>query len=158
MTTPNVSEDQLPPLDGAPYTVEPDGKGCDCCGYGQLWWIVFGPEDIAESTGYEDKEEAEDICEDLNRAFAKGQADALRELQQLRQRLSEVEGERWIPVQEAMPPDTKTVLVWCPERKNTYSANWVVPFWCHFADNGNRKVEQVITHWRPLPAPPKVKP
>ena len=72
--------------------------------------------------------------------------------------LSEAEGERWIPVQEAMPPDTKAVLVWCPERKNTYSANWVVPFWCHFADNGNRKVEQVVTHWQPLPAPPKVKP
>jgi Protein of unknown function (DUF551) len=66
-----------------------------------------------------------------------------------------LEGEReWIKVQEKMPPDTKTVLVWCPERRNTYSANWVSPFWYHFSGGGGSRVEQMVTHWMPLPDPP----
>jgi hypothetical protein len=59
----------------------------------------------------------------------------------------------WIRVQERMPPNTVAVLVWCPERENTYTANWRAPFWYHFADGG-RRMKQMVTHWMPLPDPP----
>jgi len=60
----------------------------------------------------------------------------------------------WIRVQERMPPDTKSVLVWCPERRNTYTATWRVPFWEYFGGNG-RQLEETVTHWMPKPEPPQ---
>ena len=55
-----------------PFIVESEGRGCDKCGAGEFWNVVFKPEDVALSTAYGDKEEAEDLAEDLNNAFRKG--------------------------------------------------------------------------------------
>ena len=55
-----------------PFIVESEGIGCDKCGAGEFWNVVFKPEDVALSTAYGDKEEAEDLAEDLNNAFRKG--------------------------------------------------------------------------------------
>ena len=55
-----------------PFIVESEGRGSDKCGAGEFWNVVFKPEDVALSTAYGDKEEAEDLAEDLNNAFRKG--------------------------------------------------------------------------------------
>jgi hypothetical protein len=54
------------------YHVEAErDRACVACGAGTLWTIV-GPDDIAESTSWEDKELADDICEAMNDAYEKG--------------------------------------------------------------------------------------
>ena len=62
----------------------------------------------------------------------------------------------WIKVQQRMPGDTKSVLVWCPERKNTYSAYWVAPYWYFFGGSGIGRgvIDEKVTHWTPKPDPP----
>jgi oligoribonuclease NrnB/cAMP/cGMP phosphodiesterase (DHH superfamily) len=61
----------------------------------------------------------------------------------------------WIPVRERMPDNSKAVLVWCPERKNKYTACWKVPYWLHFGGACSSEVTEDVTHWKPLPNPPE---
>ena len=62
----------------------------------------------------------------------------------------------WISVRERMPDDTKSVLVWCPSRRNKYTACWVCPDWIHFGGRFDVIVLEDVTHWMPTPEPPKI--
>jgi hypothetical protein len=56
----------------AAYRVEAEeGKGCTTCGAGCLWTIV-GPDEVAESTSWGDRDMAELICEAMNDAYEQG--------------------------------------------------------------------------------------
>ena len=60
----------------------------------------------------------------------------------------------WIPVSERLPEEDTAVLVWCPERKNTYCAyleegQWWI-FGAHF-----QKVALEVVAWMPSPEPYK---
>jgi hypothetical protein len=61
--------------------------------------------------------------------------------------------EKWISVLQAMPQDTKAVLVWCPELRNKYTAFWCNSEWCHFAP-GTRLLNEEVSHWMPTPDGP----
>jgi hypothetical protein len=60
-----------------PYTVEQTEEqtesGCEHCGAGKMW-LIIDPDGIAGGTSYGDKEEADDLAQELNRAFHLGQA------------------------------------------------------------------------------------
>ena len=60
---------------------------------------------------------------------------------------------KWISVKEEMPSDTVAVLVWCPERRNKYTAAWHDPSWVHFG-GGFLDVKEEVTHWMPTPDSP----
>ena len=63
------------------------------------------------------------------------------------------------------PLTSKARLVWCPAYRNMYIVSWIVPlddraqpdpdngFWSHFG-GGGRPLNEVPTHWMPLPADP----
>lgn len=58
---------------------------------------------------------------------------------------------RWYDAELIQPDDGIWVLVWCKQSKNSYS---MMDFDCwhnnKWAKNGDR-----VTHWMPLPQPPK---
>lgn len=54
-----------------PYFVEVDENGCSKCGSGRMWRVI-GPGDIGLSTSYGLMEDAEDLAEELNIAYANG--------------------------------------------------------------------------------------
>jgi len=66
----------------------------------------------------------------------------------------------WQPIETA-PKSTHAILVWCPERMNTYVVSWwqsdrfqkTEHCWCHFGGLSGELCE-VPSHWMPLPAPP----
>jgi hypothetical protein len=60
----------------------------------------------------------------------------------------------WISVKDRLPANRTSVLVWCPERRNKYTAYWADGEWTHFAGFFSF-VEEEVTHWMPLPEPPK---
>lgn len=62
----------------------------------------------------------------------------------------------WISVKKILPQDDRAVLVYCPERKNIYCAFYESAnrTWGHFGGL-NRILEHDVTHWMPLPWPPK---
>lgn len=57
------------------YRVERDEAGCPHCDAGGTWTVVCGRGDDEEqiSTSFEDRECAEDLCKQMNRAFERGQ-------------------------------------------------------------------------------------
>jgi len=64
----------------------------------------------------------------------------------------------WQPIETA-PKNSKAILVHCAERKNTYTVTWArddeFPWsgkWKHFAGDF---LNEVPTHWMPLPAAPQ---
>lgn len=59
----------------------------------------------------------------------------------------------WMPIETA-PKDSKSRLVWCPERKNQYLVYWNKDEenWWHFGSSG--RLNEEPTHWQPLPKPP----
>ena len=65
------------------------------------------------------------------------------------------EEREWISVEERFPEDTKAVIVRCPERRNTYTANWSYPHWYYFGGNSSEKLTEDVSHWLPLPPPPE---
>lgn len=62
------------------------------------------------------------------------------------------------------PKATKAIMVFCADRVNTYIVTWGQSdfyedrreCWKHFG--GHRDLDEVPTHWRPLPANPKHNP
>lgn len=56
-----------------PYTVGLDQDGCEKCGHGKLWAVV-DPDGIALGTSYGEKDDAEDMADNMNLAFILGQA------------------------------------------------------------------------------------
>lgn len=54
-----------------PYYIEIDTIGCHTCGLGKTWMVV-GPDGCGGGTSYGDKDEAEEIADMLNEAYAKG--------------------------------------------------------------------------------------
>lgn len=67
-----LTEKQIVVAAFEPYIVEVEKNGCEKCGAAKQWRIVFLPEDISLSTMYGDYEEAADLAEELNDAYAKG--------------------------------------------------------------------------------------
>lgn len=61
----------------------------------------------------------------------------------------------WIDVNDALPVDTKSVLVWCPERMNIYTACWRDGQWIHFGGNSYSALSEEVTHWMHKPEPPE---
>lgn len=61
----------------------------------------------------------------------------------------------WKPIEEA--PKTRTaILVWCPERKNTYMVTWDDRYdgeWRTFG--GFTTLGEYPSHWMPVPPPPE---
>lgn len=63
----------------------------------------------------------------------------------------------WRPIETA-PRTRAAILVYCPERMNTYAVSWIdngydEPGWFHFG-GGRTGLDEEATHWRPLPARP----
>lgn len=52
------------------YVVEKESDGCDKCGHGNLWCIIRKRDDCAIGEFFEEKEEAEQRCRELNAALA----------------------------------------------------------------------------------------
>lgn len=71
-TRPGSSEETEPYFLEADYT-----RGCKECGHGKMWDIIQ-PGGVAMATSYGDQEEAEEICDMLNIAYALGRASNAR--------------------------------------------------------------------------------
>lgn len=59
------------------YTKVPRKVGCENCGAGEEYDVVFdneGPQEMAESTSWEDEEFVDDLVGMLNHAYARGLA------------------------------------------------------------------------------------
>ncbi len=95
--------------------------------------------------------------------FAQVADEVRRDLLARNERIADLEAQlaearkaaEWVPVRERMPDNSKAVLVWCPERKNKYTACWKVPYWLHFGGACSSEVTEDVTHWKPLPNPPE---
>lgn len=59
--------------DDTPYKVEPAGGSCQACGHGERWDVI-APDDTAESTQFDEEEDAEAYARALNRAYHHGRA------------------------------------------------------------------------------------
>lgn len=64
---------------------------------------------------------------------------------------------RWIPCSERLPEPLQNVII-CTDIK-TVTVAWINGNEWYFADTGNGHIEQWglddVTHWMPLPEPPK---
>ena len=67
---------------------------------------------------------------------------------------------KWIPVTERLPEDDETVLILCKTgkmfvgyRKQLYGGEYVWRILT--ARDSTKKITQIVTHWMPLPEPPK---
>jgi hypothetical protein len=74
-------------------------------------------------------------------------------LKRAEERIEELEAERrWIPVSERLPENGERVLV--------RMSNFYIVIACYFYKNGYWKNDSgqeifIVTHWQPLPQPPK---
>lgn len=59
--------------------------------------------------------------------------------------------QEWQPIESA-PKTSKTILVYCNERKNTYAVTWWNERWEYTGTSC--ELNQNPTHWMPLPEPP----
>ena len=60
----------------------------------------------------------------------------------------------WISVLDRLPEKYHAVLIWCPEYKNIYCACIDDNGWSFFG-GGCPAIHDNVTHWMPLPEPPK---
>ena len=78
----------------------------------------------------------------------------VREISRLNKRIAELEQERrWIPTSEKLPKSGERVLV--------RMSNFYIVIACYFDKNGYWKNDSgqeifIVTHWQPLPQPPKM--
>ena len=65
--------------------------------------------------------------------------------------------QEWISVKDMLPDYFTSVLVWCPGNKCIYAAyRNVRQEWYTFDDTiAGHVVVNMVTHWMPLPQPPK---
>lgn len=68
--------------------------------------------------------------------------------------------DKWQPIETA-PKTSKSIMVYCADRKNTYIVNWGKcngflgkDCWKIFGGSSDLSYEEP-THWQPLPEPPK---
>lgn len=63
----------------------------------------------------------------------------------------------WISVKERLPGDRRSVLVYCPYNKCIFTAYYddFAGEWVHFGGCMPGEVYFPVTHWMPLPEPPK---
>ena len=62
----------------------------------------------------------------------------------------------WRPIETA-PKTTRSILVWCPERKNQYMVYWDDRYEGEWRTvGGGTALTEEPTHWHPLPSPPEV--
>ena len=59
---------------------------------------------------------------------------------------------KWIPVSERLPENGDTVIV-CDTREDYVNSFWYDHGWWY--NEGHRVSLEEITHWMPLPEPPK---
>jgi len=65
-----------------PYRALPDDSdACAHCGSG-LRWLVVGPDEVALGISFENEEAAEDLADNMSRAYLAGAQDALKSLQE----------------------------------------------------------------------------
>lgn len=71
--------------------------------------------------------------------------------------LREQEQRRWIPVSERLPNVFEGVLAYCPKNRNTYLLYINARGEWHFFDKtvAGALLDEAVTHWMPLPEPPK---
>jgi len=62
----------------------------------------------------------------------------------------------WISVKDKLPGNSRSVLVWCPERFNKYTAYFNDGHWFHFGGVGRYLMTEDVTHWMPTPDPPQI--
>lgn len=90
------------------------------------------------------------------RDFRKMYAAQFRENEELKRRLAyaEMPTPKWRGMESAdTSGDARAILVYCSERRNTYTAIWKRGEWKHFAAGGEPMTE-TPTHWMPLPPAP----
>lgn len=63
----------------------------------------------------------------------------------------------WISVEERLPEDNHSVLVYCPYNKCIFTAYYddFAGEWVHFGGCMPGEVYYPVSHWMPLPEPPK---
>lgn len=61
--------------------------------------------------------------------------------------ISALESQRWIPVEERLPEDDETIIVYKPLAKGTTIEMQITQGWC--------LNPTIMSHWMPLPQPPK---
>lgn len=61
--------------------------------------------------------------------------------------------QKWIPINEQLPEQSTSVLVWCPERKNIYCACYEDKEWWVFGSPWEAISDKIVA-WMPLPKPP----
>lgn len=64
-----------------------------------------------------------------------------------------VERKKWIPVTERLPETEDHVLAATQNKKGTY--NIVKAYYCHDLGTWAAGMNSNVTHWMPLPEPPK---
>ena len=74
--------------------------------------------------------------------------------------LSEAEGERWISVEERLPEEGDHVpVIVCIAGVTQNQTAYLLDGWLYWGDRDSDPCPiDRMTHWRPLPAPPKEKP
>ncbi len=60
---------------------------------------------------------------------------------------------KWISVKDQLPENTKNVLVWQPQNLNTRMTRFSHGLWQF--EKGTQARYESVTHWMPLPKPPK---
>ena len=93
-----------------------------------------------------------DIFSDPVTTYAKLAIEALEKEKEIGVTVQE-----WISVTERLPDYFTGVLVWCPGNKCIYAAyRNVRQEWCTFDDTiAGHVVVNMVTHWMPMPQPPK---